>query len=128
MRSHVLKKPSQKSYQPSNDEAFRLLDLPFHSCSSRLQYNPQVRILLCDTIVVRLTPSENSLFQGLLEYPGQVVATQALKKRHQFSLQMVRQHLGTLRQKLWVCELDVECIYGKGYRLSTFALDHGHSE
>jgi DNA-binding response OmpR family regulator len=77
--------------------------------------------LLYGNTIVRFTPSENRLFQTLLEQPGQVVLTQTLKKNNQLSLKMARQHLGALRQKLWVCELDVECIYGKGYRLSSFA-------
>ena len=123
-----MKQLSQKSCQHPADEVSQLLNLPFLPFQGRLRYSPQARILLYGNTIVRFTPSENRLFQTLLEQPGQVVMTQTLKKNNQLSLKMARQHLGALRQKLWVCELDVECIYGKGYRLSTFALDHGHSE
>lgn len=88
----------------------------------QFRYNTQTHLLVIGGMALRLTPTEALLFQALASPTGHTVPLKTLSERNNLTSKLVRQHISRLRRKLWSCEIDIECVHSKGYRLSSLGV------
>jgi DNA-binding response OmpR family regulator len=104
--------------QPSQ----RLVEGP-RIAGHRIRYNDAKRVLIIDNEVVSCTPCEYRLLQQLLQAPSYVPLTNLVQQAFHSSLtrssrRRLSKYISRVREKLWVCGLEIFCVTTQGYLLA----------